>query len=130
MKRITPKYIKELKGDEIFVFGSNTQGRHGKGAALFARNKFGAIYGQARGLQGQSYAIVTKELRSYYDSVTLEEVKKQVDIFIQFAKENQNLTFYVTEIGCGLANFKVEEISPLFEKAKLLKNVYLPKKFI
>ena len=29
---------------EIFVFGSNTEGKHGKGAALEARLKHGAIY--------------------------------------------------------------------------------------
>ena len=68
MNRVTPKVIKGLKENEVFVFGSNKQGRHGKGAALTARTKFGAIYGQARGLQGQSYAIVTKELRSDYIS--------------------------------------------------------------
>ena len=60
---VIPNHIKELKENEIFVFGSNRQGRHGKGAALTARNKFGAIYGQSEGLQGQSYAIITKELR-------------------------------------------------------------------
>lgn len=100
------------------------------GAALTARTKFGAIYGQARGLQGQSYAIVTKELRSDYDAVTLEEVKGEVDIFIQFAKDNQSLTFYVVEIGCNLAYFTPEEISPLFREAKQLKNVYLPERFL
>ena len=100
------------------------------GAALTARTKFGAIYGQARGLQGQSYAIVTKELRSDYDAVTLEEVKGEVDIFIQFAKDNQNLTFYVVEIGCNLAYITPEEISPLFREAKKLKNVYLPERFL
>jgi hypothetical protein len=128
--RITPKYIKELKENEIFVFGSNTQSRHGKGAALTARTKFGAIYGKARGLQGQSYAIVTKELRKTHDPVTLEEVKNEVYTFIQFAKDNKNLTFYVVEIGCNLASFTPEEIAPLFKEAKKLKNVYLPERFL
>ena len=47
----------------IFVFGSNREGRHGKGAAKTARDSYGAVYGQAKGLQGNAYAIVTKELR-------------------------------------------------------------------
>lgn len=45
---------------EIFVFGSNLAGRHGKGAALWAREHRGAIYGQGEGLQwtiGQPYDI-------------------------------------------------------------------------
>jgi len=128
--RITPKYINSLKENEIFIFGSNRQGRHGKGAALTAKNKFGAIYGQSRSLQGQSYAIVTKELRSNYPPVTIQEVKSEVDVFIQFTKDNQNLTFYVTEIGCKLAGFTPEEIAPLFKECKQLKNVYLPEKFL
>jgi hypothetical protein len=128
--RITPKYIKELKENEIFVFGSNKQARHGKGAALLARNKFGAIYGQSEGLQGQSYAIITKELRKEYQPVSLQEVKEGVDTFIQFAKDNENLTFYVVELGCNLAYFTVEQIAPLFRPVMRLKNVYLPERFL
>jgi hypothetical protein len=128
--RITPKYINSLKENEIFIFGSNKQGRHGKGAALTAKNKFGAIYGKPRGLQGNSYAIVTKELRNNYPPVDIKEVKNEVDTFVQFVKDNQNLTFYVTEIGCNLANFTPEEIAPLFKECKELKNVYLPERFL
>lgn len=128
--RITPKYIKELKENEIFVFGSNKQARHGKGAALTARNKFGAIYGQSQGLQGQSYAIITKELRKGYKPVSLQEVKEGVDTFIQFAKDNKHLTFYVVELGCNLAYFTVEQIAPLFKPTMRLKNVYLPERFL
>ncbi len=126
---VTPNYIKELKENEIFVFGSNRQGRHGKGAALTARNKFGAIYGQSEGLQGQSYAIITKELRKEYQPVSLGEIKLGVDTFIQFAKDNKHLTFYVVELGCNLAYFTVEEIAPLFKLA-IGKNIYLPERFV
>ena len=50
----------------IFVFGSNLAGRHGKGAALFAKQNHGAIYGQNMGLQRNSYAIPTKESKLKY----------------------------------------------------------------
>jgi hypothetical protein len=100
------------------------------GAALIAKNKFGAIYGQSQGLQGQSYAIITKELRKDYQPVSLQEVKEGVDTFIQFAKNNPHLTFYVVELGCNLAYFTVEEIAPLFRPVMGLKNVYLPERFI
>lgn len=130
MERITPNIIKRLEVNQVFTFGSNRQGRHGKGAALVARTKFGAIYGQSKGLQGQSYAIVTKELRKDYDPVTLDEIKQGIDNFIIFAKENTHLTFYVVELGCNLAYFTVEEIAPLFKSATRLKNVYLPQRFI
>ena len=127
---VTPNYIKELKENEIFVFGSNRQGRHGLGSALTARNKFGAIYGQSEGLQGQSYAIITKELRKEYQPVSLGEIKLGVDTFIQFAKDNKHLTFYVVELGCNLAYFTVEEIAPLFKLAMKLRNIYLPQRFL
>lgn len=99
----------------IFVFGSNTEGKHGKGAALFALKHRGAIYGKAKGLQGSSYAIITKDLKKGERSVSLESIKEQVDEFIQFAIDNPNLKFQVTPIGCGLAGFNVTEIAPMFK---------------
>ena len=57
MKReLTPENIQELKENQIFVFGSNMNGNHAGGAARLAVEKFGAIMGKAKGIQGQSYA--------------------------------------------------------------------------
>lgn len=58
-------YKGNIEPDEktIFVFGSNPEGRHGAGSAKVAANKFGAIYGKGEGIQGQSYALPTKDLR-------------------------------------------------------------------
>ena len=47
--RITPYNITELKTNEIFVFGSNSNGVHNGNAAATAM-KFGAIMGQAVGI--------------------------------------------------------------------------------
>ena len=130
----SPENIMELKENEIFVFGSNTpNGIHGKGAAKLAVNKFGAIYGQAEGLQGQSYAVITTDLsKSYRPSVSIELVTEQVNKFISFAKDNTHLTFLVTEVGCGLAGFTVEEVAPLFKPVLLnsITNIRLPKRFV
>ena len=46
---------------QIFVFGSNLAGRHGKGAALHARSYYGAKYGVGEGRTGKSYAVPTKD---------------------------------------------------------------------
>ena len=118
-KRTTPEFITELQPNEIFVFGSNLKGMHGGGAAYIAYRKFGAIMGQGVGLQGQSYAIPTMQ-------GGVETIKPYVDEFIQFAKANKNLTFLVTRIGCGIAGFTDDEISPLFEKAHDVENIVLP----
>jgi DNA-binding Lrp family transcriptional regulator len=118
-KRTTPEFITELQPNEIFVFGSNLRGMHGGGAAYIAHRKFGAIMGQGVGLQGQSYAIPTMQ-------GGVETIKPYVDEFIEFAKEHQNLTFLVTRIGCGIAGFTDNEISPLFNAAHEVENIVLP----
>ena len=118
-KRTTPEFITELQPNEIFVFGSNLKGMHGGGAAYIAYRKFGAIMGQGVGLQGQSYGIPTMQ-------GGVETIRPYVDEFIAFAKENKNLTFLVTRIGCGIAGFTDDEISPLFEKAHNVENIVLP----
>ena len=118
-KRTTPEFITELQPNEIFVFGSNLKGMHGGGAAYIAYRKFGAIMGQGVGLQGQSYGIPTMQ-------GGVETIRPYVDEFIQFAKEHPTLTFLVTRIGCGIAGFTDEEISPLFEKAHDVENIVLP----
>ena len=48
------------------VFGSNPHGNHGLGLAKVAHLYWGAIYYNGRGLQGNSYALVTKNLRLNY----------------------------------------------------------------
>jgi hypothetical protein len=112
---------------EIFVFGSNREGRHSAGAAKTARLKHGAIYGQAEGLQGDSYAIITKELRKSHQPVTLKEVCRGVVSFLYFAASHPDWTFNVTDIGCGLAGFKVSDIAPMFVNRS--KNVIISKRF-
>ena len=118
-KRTTPERITSLQPNEIFVFGSNLRGMHGGGAAYIAHRKFGAIMGQGVGLQGQSYAIPTMQ-------GGVETIKPYVEEFIEFAKAHQNLTFLVTRIGCGIAGFTDDEISPLFEEAHDVENIVLP----
>lgn len=121
-KRISADIINNLKPNEIFVFGSNLDGMHGGGAARAAYNKFGAIWGQGVGLQGQSYGIPTMH-------GGVDVIKPYVDEFIDFAKSHTELKFLVTRIGCGIAGFTDEEIAPLFKDAIEIENIYLPKSF-
>jgi hypothetical protein len=106
----------------IFVFGSNLAGRHGKGAALYAFRHYGAIYGQGEGLQGDSYAIPTKDER--IRTLPLSEIRRHVIKFIMFAHTHPELEFQLTRIGCGLAGYKDEDIAPLFKYAP--NNCLLP----
>jgi hypothetical protein len=127
----------------IFVFGSNLAGRHGKGAALTARTLHGAIYGQGIGLQGNSYAIPTKDYQLH--SLPLLEIEQHVKTFIRFANyaatgifdysddevpahikalpPQPELVFNVTRIGCGLAGYTDAQIAPFFRGAPLNCNL-------
>ena len=127
IERTTPDIITKLNDNEIFIFGSNLSGRHGKGAAKTALG-WGAKWGQAKGLQGRTYGIPTKDA-SIRRTLTIEEIKPFVDEFIEFAKANENLIFLVTAIGCGLAGYKPKDIAPLFAECVNLKNVKLPQRF-
>ncbi|MBR5171703.1 MAG: hypothetical protein IKW85_14240 [Muribaculaceae bacterium] len=122
-REFTPGMINELSENEVFVFGSNLAGFHGGGAARAAMNRFGAVWGQGVGLQGQSYAIPTMQ-------GGVETIKPYVDEFIDFAKQHGELKFLVTRIGCGIAGFRDEQIAPLFAAALEVENIILPKEFV
>jgi len=125
--RITNDYITSLKENEIFVFGSNESGIHGGGAAKLAM-KWGAEYRNPEGIQGNTYAIPSKD-KSIFRTLEISEIKPYVDNFIEYAKNNEDKTFFVTEIGCGLAGLTPEQVAPLFEGTIFVKNVHLPLKF-
>lgn len=132
--RITPDNIESLLPNpnevqkEVFVFGSNLQGMHTKGAAKFAIDKGFADSGQIEGpsRNGKGYAIPTQSERR---ALTISEVKRYVDQFLQYAKENGNQKFLVTKLGTGISGFRVEDIAPLFAGAESQGNIYLPREF-
>lgn len=106
----------------IFVFGSNLAGRHGKGAALFARKHHGAIYGQGGGRQGNSYGIPTKDERIRV--LPIDVIALHVAAFVEYAKAHPELEFEVTKVGCGYAGYREGAIKPLFKDAP--PNCHLP----
>jgi len=99
----------------VFVFGSNTAGRHGGGAARAAVISYGAQYGNGFGRQGLSYALPTKD--DNIDTLPLREVKYHVDKFIEYAKANPECMFFVTRVGCVLAGYNDADIAPMFKDA-------------
>ena len=86
-ERFTPDRITSLGENEIFVFGSNLAGSHGGGAALLAYRKFGAIWGQGVGLQGQSYGIPTMQ-------GGVETIAPYVDEFIAVQKRPRHRQYH------------------------------------
>ena len=117
--RTTPEKITKLESNQIFVFGSNQSGRHGKGAAKTALG-WGAVYGQAEGLQGKTYGIPSKD-KSIRRTLRIYEIKPYVDRFVEFAKKHPELTFLVT--------LHSTKSGATFLECKDLKNVWLPSRF-
>ena len=118
-ERISPDFIKSLSPNEIFVFGSNVYGSHNGGAAGLAVANFGAIMGQAEGVQGQSYAIPTV-------GNAFDDVKKAIDRFTEYVVLHPQKKFMLTAIGCGNAGYTPGQIAPLFKQAYEFGNVYVP----
>lgn len=129
----TPENITELKPNEIFVFGSNTLGQHYGGAAKIAHEKFGAIWGLAEGLSGQTYAIPT------IDFVTWKPVDRSFLLlclrrFLRYVHKNPEKKFYLTKIGCGIAGWNTEEVKEILQDAFeaeeiILDNLIMPNEF-
>lgn len=113
-------FIALTEPNEIFVFGSNRGGAHNAGAAKFALDHYGAVYGQGHGLQGRSYAINTMS--------GIEELKRCIGLFIEDAKSMNGKVFIVTPIGCGIAGYSADEIAPMFRDVP--ENVILPEEFL
>lgn len=101
--------------NEIFVFGSNMAGRHGKGAAKVARLDYGAVYGAGFGLYGSSYAICTKD--ENLNVLSLDRIKYEIDNFCMFTLEHTFYRFFVTAVGCGYAGYTAQQIAPMFRQA-------------
>ena len=141
----SPRIITSLGINEIFVFGSNLEGRHLKGAAKQAM-QWGAIYGKGVGLVGKTYAIPTRKFvkgrvptigTPYYNQVyntslitlSLAEILVYVSAFIQFTTVRPKNIFLVTPIGVGNAGYTPTQMAPLFREAINYSNILLPESF-
>jgi hypothetical protein len=98
--------------DEIFVFGSNLSGWHGAGAAKAARDHYGALVGVGVGFTGRSYAIPTKNY--LVETMRLDQIAPFIQQFVHVTNSQQQLDFFITRVGCGLAGYKDDQIAPLF----------------
>ena len=125
-------FVTYLHDNQIFVFGSNTQGRHGKGAALTARVKFGAIYGNPEGIQGKSFAIITKDLtKSTHPSRTTAQIINQIDKLYKYATLHLDKEFIVA-YKCGDNNlnaYSSRDMAKMFASRYIPSNIVFDKDF-
>lgn len=122
----------------IFVFGSNPEGRHGAGAARIAREQFGAIYGQGEGLQGNSYALPTKDLRvkenrglrSIPEDQIIEGIKKLYDTARQNPSKQFKIAYRNTD-STSLNGYTGLEMIDMFLKAgSIPSNIIFSKEWV
>ena len=125
----TPELVESLKDNQVFVFGSNLIGYHSGGASLVAMQRFGAVWGQAEGQQGQCYAIPVDIRGEAVENVSAY-MKRHIDKFLAYAKAHPELYFLVIRVGCGNAGFDEEFVAPFFKEAVKMDNVSLPKSFV
>lgn len=132
-------YINELKDNEIFVFGSNPEGRHGAGTAKIAKEKFGAEYGIGRGLTGQCWALPTKNLKpNFYEkassityekdgfkSISKEQIISNIKDLYDYAEKNQDKRFYIayTYEGFNLNGYTGDEMFEMFTYYNIPNNI-------
>lgn len=105
---------------DVFVFGSNRAGKHGKGAAADARDFYGAIRWRGEGIQGPglfgtSYGIPTKD--RWLKILSLEQIERHVKRFLDYAADHPEYRFLVTRVGCGLSGYQDHQIAPMFKGA-------------
>ena len=138
------KIITEMTGNNIFVFGSNPEGRHGMGAAKAAM-KFGAQYGKGRGRKGNTYALPTKNLRAGYHelcsgitypkagkrSITLQQIRNNISELYQDAKANPELKYFVVyqKNSNNLNGYSPNEIIKQFHSMPIPNNILLHNSF-
>lgn len=137
--------ITNLKSNQIFVFGSNPEGRHGKGTAKIANEKFGAKKGIGRGLCGQSYALVTKNLtKNYFEPSTqikytktglrsvseiqiIENIKELYHIALEYPEYEFFIAF--TKMGINLNGYTSIEMANMFQKYDIPSNIVFEDQF-
>lgn len=122
----------------VFVFGSNPEGRHGAGAAKVAREQFGAIYGQGEGLQGNAYALPTKDLRvkenKGFKSISPEQITDSIKKLYEIAKQNPNKRFkvaYRNTTDTSLNGYTGLEMIEMFNQAGAIPtNIIFSKEWV
>jgi ribA/ribD-fused uncharacterized protein len=137
--------IEKLAPNQVYVFGSNPEGRHGAGSALDARNKFGAIYGNGRGEQGQSYALVTKNLTPGYTekstgityekagekSISKEQITNNIKDLYKIASENPEKEYVVAykKDSKNLNGYSSQDMADMFSSQPIPSNMVFEKGF-
>jgi len=137
--------ITDLDDKDVFVFGSNPEGRHGLGAAKTAANKFGAKYGIGRGLQGKSYGLVTKNLKAGFfekltgikyekqgkRSVSEKQIRDNINELYELARKMPDHKFFIAYMANqpNLNGYTDKEMADMFYDKNIPNNIVFETNF-
>lgn len=111
-----PNMIETLEPNQIFVFGSNADGKHAGGAAKQAFEHFGAEWGVGEGVTGQCYAVDTMS--------GVEKLTNGLEDFLRYAKKHQSKEFLLTKVGQGIAGYTQHHVQEMLDIAAYRVNNY------
>ncbi len=109
--RFHPENITPKKNNFIWVFASDSAGRHTVGNAKIAHQAFEAKYAVANGMTGKAYAITCYNKKN--EPMPFEDVKQNILSFLNFAKSHPKVHFYITEFS----GFNTQDVAVLFKDA-------------
>ena len=107
----------------VFVFGSNLAGRHGAGAAAYARQHYGAVMGHGIGRTGNAWALPTKDER--LNTLPLDTVELYWKVFRAEALTTPDTQYLLTPFGTGLAGLSMASIRHMVQLPTLPRNIWL-----
>lgn len=114
--------ITSLQSNEIFVFGSSLGGIHAGGAARQAHREFDAEWGVGEGMTGKCYAFPA--LDAEFERLPILHLENARELLYKTCRENPNLRFLLTKVGCGIAGYDESTMRGLFTDAP--ENLILP----
>lgn len=136
--------ITSLLENQVFVFGSNPEGIHGAGAAKVAATKYYATLGMGRGMMGQSYGLVTKNLSpNYFEaesgitykiagirSVSKTQILLNIIELYLYARSNPEQEFLIAyTLAPNLNGYSSEEMADMFNFVPIPDNIIFNEDF-
>ena len=118
--------LTKLPATARFVFGANTAGRHGAGAARDAATHFGAEEGVGEGPTGRAYALPTVDYdgRGNFSAtsrpVSAAAFEAALARLVDYARAHPDEDLVCTDVGAGLAGLPSEQISAAWRALETL----------
>jgi hypothetical protein len=106
----------------FYTFGVDLSHKDTSEEFIFAKKYKFLKSNKQIGINGQNYCIPIKNDNGRL--ISINQIKTYIENFIEYANENPEISFQVTEIACSENEYNSFQIAPLFKNAPL--NCLLP----